>query len=288
MKASDKASIGPEGPIDAIRRYETSAGIVYETLAREPKSNSRPWLVMCTGVSLGRECWRSWYPQLMGTFDLIAVDVPGYGESRIDEQVLATRQVSDWADYILAAMDDASVSSAYLVGEQTGGAAVIFAALRHPERVRAAAIVATPFQGAAIRGTIGGYTSASTSGGIAAWSDYMIPTLLYPTPDHPLAADLRRWHLGNNLNVILHDGASWANVDLAKDLPTLTTPTLLLAPGRSKVISRAHFLEMERLIPNAELILFGALGQLMAFTNGAECAYLVSQFLRRQKDGPRR
>lgn len=209
----------------------------------------------------------------------MTVDVPGYGESRIGANDLARREVSDWADCILAAMDDISLPTAYLVGEQTGGAAVLFCALRHSDRVRAAAIIATPFQGAAIRGTIGGYTSVSRRGGIAAWSDYMIPILLHPTPNHPLLTELRRWHLANDLTVILHDGASWANVDLAKDLPMLRTPILILAPGSSRVVPREHFLEMERLIPGAELVLFGALGQLMAFTNSAECAYITKRFL---------
>ncbi|MHB8589604.1 MAG: alpha/beta fold hydrolase [Candidatus Dormibacteraceae bacterium] len=235
---------------------------------------------MCAGVSLNRESWRSWYPHLADSFNLMALDVPGYGESKIDDHALVARQVSDWADYIIAVMDDAGVSSAFMVGEQTGGAAVLFAALRRPERLKAAAIVATPFQGAVIRGTIGAYTSASTSGGIAAWSDYMVPALLYPTPNHSIAGELRRWHLTNDLSVILHDGASWANVDMEGELPSLTTPTLILAPGSSPVIPREHSLEMERLIPDTELILFGALGQLMAFTNSAECAYLTRQFFR--------
>lgn len=71
--------------------------------------------------------------------NVLAVDLPGHGRSNGDplESVEAT------ADWIIALLDAVGLSRAALVGHSLGSLVALSAAARHPERIRAIALVGT-------------------------------------------------------------------------------------------------------------------------------------------------
>ncbi|MBT8063516.1 MAG: alpha/beta hydrolase [Gammaproteobacteria bacterium] len=71
--------------------------------------------------------------------NVLAVDLPGHGRSG-GEPLKTIEEMADWAIEVL---DAAGLSTAAIVGHSLGSLVAIAAAARHPERVRAVALVGT-------------------------------------------------------------------------------------------------------------------------------------------------
>jgi pimeloyl-ACP methyl ester carboxylesterase len=71
--------------------------------------------------------------------NVLAIDLPGHGRSG----GAPLESIEDMADWIIAVLDAAGLSRAALVGHSLGSLIAIAAAARHPERVRAIALVGT-------------------------------------------------------------------------------------------------------------------------------------------------
>jgi pimeloyl-ACP methyl ester carboxylesterase len=69
--------------------------------------------------------------------NVLAIDLPGHGRSG----GAPLESIVDMADWIIAVLDAAGLSRAALVGHSLGSLIAIAAAARHPERVRAIALV---------------------------------------------------------------------------------------------------------------------------------------------------
>jgi pimeloyl-ACP methyl ester carboxylesterase len=74
-------------------------------------------------------------------YAVLAVDLPGHGRS--DGPPLT--RIEDMADWLVALLDAAGVSEAALVGHSMGSLAALDCAGRHPERVRAIALLGSTF-----------------------------------------------------------------------------------------------------------------------------------------------
>jgi len=74
-------------------------------------------------------------------FGVLAVDLPGHGRS--GGAPLA--RIQDMADWIVAFLDAAGVTSAALIGHSMGSLAVLDCAARHPRRVTRIALLGTAF-----------------------------------------------------------------------------------------------------------------------------------------------
>jgi pimeloyl-ACP methyl ester carboxylesterase len=72
---------------------------------------------------------------------VLAVDLPGHGRS----EGPALASVEEMAEWIVALLDAAKVEQAALVGHSMGSLIALECAARHPERVRAIALVGTAF-----------------------------------------------------------------------------------------------------------------------------------------------
>lgn len=96
-----------------------------------------PLLVL--GPSLGTSAilWETTIPALLDEFRVVAWDLPGHGESAPAREPFT---VADLADAVAAAVDEPRFLFA---GVSLGGATGLELLLRHPERVRAAAIIAS-------------------------------------------------------------------------------------------------------------------------------------------------
>ena len=71
--------------------------------------------------------------------NVLAIDLPGHGRS--GGSPLET--IEEMADWVIAVLDAAGLNQAALVGHSLGSLVTVAAAARHPERVRAIALVST-------------------------------------------------------------------------------------------------------------------------------------------------
>ncbi|MFJ6651160.1 alpha/beta fold hydrolase [Microbacterium sp. NPDC091313] len=99
-----------------------------------------PLLVLGTSLGTSTILWDDVVPLLSDSFRLVAWDLPGHGASPAPA---AAFTVGELADAVAAAVAD---DTFFYAGVSLGGATGLELALRHPHRVRAAAIIASGAQ----------------------------------------------------------------------------------------------------------------------------------------------
>jgi pimeloyl-ACP methyl ester carboxylesterase len=108
-----------------------------------PGTPSEPAIVFVHGWASARWFWDAQMEGLRGERRLIAIDLPGYGES---EDVEAAHSFSLYADAIVAVLDDAGVERAVLVGHSNGVPTVRQVWRRYPERTAGLVAVDGPLR----------------------------------------------------------------------------------------------------------------------------------------------
>ena len=103
------------------------------------KAGSGPNLLMVHGVGLRAEAWNAQIDALSEQYRVIAVDMPGHGESLLPSGPLA---LSDYTDAIAAGLDGPAV----LIGHSMGAMIVLDMAVRHPHLVRGVVAMNAIFQ----------------------------------------------------------------------------------------------------------------------------------------------
>lgn len=90
-------------------------------------------LVMVHGIGADKDNWSQVMPFLRGTGRLIALDLPGFGES--SKPADADYSIGTQADRLGQFLDALQLPRAHFAGNSMGGAVVLEFARRHPERV---------------------------------------------------------------------------------------------------------------------------------------------------------
>jgi pimeloyl-ACP methyl ester carboxylesterase len=93
------------------------------------------------GLSGTRRHWEQTLPALSKEYRTMAVDLPGYGESRLQE-VPEESLMHFFAKSLLALMDSLSIAKVHVVGHSMGGQIAMLLALEHPERIQKLVLVA--------------------------------------------------------------------------------------------------------------------------------------------------
>jgi pimeloyl-ACP methyl ester carboxylesterase len=98
-----------------------------------------PALIFIHGLS---GCWQNWLeqlPQFARDHRVIAVDLPGFGQSEMPAEEIS---ISGYADAIDALMTDLGIDAARIVGNSMGGFIGAELAIQHPARVERLVLVA--------------------------------------------------------------------------------------------------------------------------------------------------
>ncbi|WP_221029055.1 alpha/beta fold hydrolase [Actomonas aquatica] len=97
-------------------------------------------LVLLHSLGCDRQLWDGVVAQWQGRRRIVAVDLPGHGESPLWP---AGFSLEDCADAVVAVLDTLGVERAIWAGNSVGGMIVQAAALNHAERVQAVVLSAT-------------------------------------------------------------------------------------------------------------------------------------------------
>lgn len=128
------------------RRYlkpfalETSHLTVGPWTWRYHRSGRGPAMILIHGIGANLYCWQRLVPLLIGRFQLIAIDLPGFGGSSksphehygLDEQ----------CQRLLDFMDALGIQEAHIVGNSMGGNIALWLARTSPERVLSVTVIA--------------------------------------------------------------------------------------------------------------------------------------------------
>lgn len=101
--------------------------------------NQPTTVVLLHSLALDRRIWGSVIDPLAARVSVLACDLPGHGRSF----AVPESTVEGMADQVVSTMAAAGIDSAALVGMSLGGSVAQAVAIRHPERVRALALLDT-------------------------------------------------------------------------------------------------------------------------------------------------
>ncbi len=96
------------------------------------RAPNRPTVILTNALPQSIRCWESHWDALAVHFDLLAVDLPGFGLSSGSEDVM---RPSAQATFLKTLMDKHHIDKAFLVGPDIGVPVVLWFAAHHPERV---------------------------------------------------------------------------------------------------------------------------------------------------------
>ena len=117
------------------RRFSPKHGVAYfEAGDGEP-------VVLIHGVGLRLEAWTPQIDSLADSHRVIAVDLPGHGES---QAIAPGSSLPDFVNWFISALDDLGLDSANVVGHSMGALIAGGCAVTAPDRVQRVALPVSP------------------------------------------------------------------------------------------------------------------------------------------------
>ncbi len=181
-----------------------------------------------------------------------AVDLPGFGESDLPPQPWSSVEYAHFVDALLDVLD---LKAATVIGHSNGGRVAIRLAVDFPDRVEKLVLV----NSAGIRPR----RSARTRARVALYKAGKLAARIGGRPGAALQARIvRRVASADYLDAGPLRGTlvRLVNEDLRDCLPRIRVPTLLIWGGRDRDTPLADGRLMERLIPDAGLVVFEEAG----------------------------
>lgn len=98
-----------------------------------------PRVLLIHAIGLDHRSWRSIAPLLQDDFQLVAIDLPGHGES--DKPAGADYSLRSMGRRVIGFLDEIGWENCVLLGNSIGGGTALAAALHAPERIRGLALI---------------------------------------------------------------------------------------------------------------------------------------------------
>jgi pimeloyl-ACP methyl ester carboxylesterase len=230
------------------------------------------------GIGAGADLWTGWLPQLADRYRIVVFDMRGCGRSHIpvaDFKWSLDLMVED----LFAVADAARLARFHLVGESIGGTVALAAVLARPERIATLTVSNGAHLGASIQG-VETWRRELDEGGVKGWSDRFMPGRFHDGALSPerlkwFAEQQERWPRASILNAL----GVLVGTDLTQRLGKINCPTLLLHPDGSPFIPVPVMAELHRLLPNAQLNIFGHSRHGLPYSHASQCSALLRSFL---------
>ena len=103
-------------------------------------SGKGPYLLLIHGIGANLYCWRPILPFLRDHFRILAVDLPGFGQS--DKPRHERYGLDDQVERVVALLDTLHIKRCFVVGNSMGGNIALWLAKQHPERVSGVGVIA--------------------------------------------------------------------------------------------------------------------------------------------------
>lgn len=113
-------------------KFETCDVGGYELRIARVRRGDRPVVLMTNAFPQSIRCWASLWSRLADHFDLIAVDLPGFGMSEGSREVM---RPSAQAEVLVEVLDDLDIEQTYIIGPDVGVPVALWLAVEHPERI---------------------------------------------------------------------------------------------------------------------------------------------------------
>ena len=216
------------------------------------RENTTPVLMLHAAMGCYRR-WYAWTPIIARRFPVISLELRGHGASELPDASLPfslERLVEDARELL----DHLDVARAHVVGLSAGGYVGQRLAIESPERVATLGLFAsTP----GLRGTQAeGWTAKIGAIGLEAFMRANAADRFGPDVDPALVDWFCRQTGSNDPAYLGRFVTHMASRDWSDDLPRITCPTLIVAPGHEPIGSSNDYEHMATAIPNSELVVF--------------------------------
>jgi pimeloyl-ACP methyl ester carboxylesterase len=249
-----------------------------------------PPVVLIHGLS---GCWQNWLeniPHLARRHRVIAVDLPGFGESELPNEEISIPGYGRFVDAFLGAV---GIERAPLVGNSMGGFIAAEATIAHPSRVEKLVLVSAA--GLVRVGNRQLYALERAArlfhpltAAFLARREHLVrrpklrKRMLYGVVRHPaqiapelayeVASGAGKPGFLDALNAIV-------NYEFRDRLPSISVPTLIIWGRNDRVVPVAGADEYAELIPNARRVIFEDTGHLPMLERPGRFNQLVEEFL---------
>ncbi len=203
-------------------------------------------------------------------FRTIALDLPGFGDSPLPEGVWGT---ADYAGFVAAALRSIGVERAHFVGHSYGAKTSLYLAATSPGWVDKLVLAGSSGLRTPPSATARAKRMVSKAG---RYAGKMGP------PGRKLRAALYEriasddYKAAGNLRPIL---VKVVNEDLKDLLPRIEASTLLVWGSKDEAVPMSHARTMERLIPDAGLVVFEGAGHFAHLDESERFCRVVKHFL---------
>jgi pimeloyl-ACP methyl ester carboxylesterase len=284
---------GPDGRaewLDIDWREHLRTATVNEARVNYIEIGAGPPLVFVHGLA---GCWQNWLeniPHFGRRHRVIAVDLPGFGESELPQEDISIPGYGRFLDAFLEAI---GVERAPLVGNSMGGFIVAETALSHPSRVEklvlvsAAGLVYVPARQLALANRLAPFFHMGTARTVARREHWvrrrrLRRMFLYGVARHP---DLLQPELcyeiasGGGKPGFLDALSAILDYDFRDRLSDVTHPTLIVWGRNDRIVPVAGAYEYERLIANSQRVIFEDTGHVPMIERPATFNRLLQDFL---------
>ncbi len=237
-------------------------------------SGSGPALLLLHGWGATKELMTPLAQRLTG-YRTVIPDLPGFGSTAMPPQAWGVEEYAAWT---LALLDRLGIDRAHVIGHSNGGRVAIALAVTHPERVNR--LVLTDSAGIRPRHGLAYHVRVRTFKLLRAAAGWRwLPSGARKSAQRRAArrgsADYRA--AGGTLRATM---VRLVNTDMRSWLSRLTTSTLLIWGDRDQETPLQDARTMERLIPDAGLVVFEGCGHFAYAEQPDRFCRIVDVFLR--------
>jgi pimeloyl-ACP methyl ester carboxylesterase len=265
-------------PVDGLQAHYRDEGLAADSVP----------VLLLHGTSASLHTWEGWSAALRGSRRVISVDLPGFGLTGPDSA--SDYRMTRYTRFVVALLDSLRIERADIAGNSLGGEIAWEVAAAYPTRVRKLVLVDPA-----------GFPLASTSVPIG-FRMARTPSLswiftrilprnvvessvknVYGDPSRVTPDLVTRYYEltlreGNRAALPARFAQMAPGADTAR-LAAITAPTLLLWGGRDQLIPPSTAARFQRLLPNAQLVIYPELGHVPHEEDAARTVADVMAFL---------
>lgn len=242
-------------------------------------------VLLIHGSGPGVSAWANWrltIPALSERFRVVAPDIVGFGYT---ERVVDSYDLDTWTTHVIGVLDALGIDRAHVVGNSFGGSLALALAIQSPERVRRLGLmgaVGLPFPLTPGLDAVWGYEPS-----VAAMADLLRIFTATPSPSIDELAELR---YQASIRPGVHEAYAamfpaprqrWVDAlaHADEDISSIQSPTMIFHGREDRVIPLDTSLHLLRLIPDAQLHVFGNCGHWTQIEHAEEFNRLLCDFL---------
>ena len=268
-------------------RPSTTDGAIFYILAGERGASP---IVFVHGLAGSSSTWQMVLETFAETHQVLALDLPGHGQSDASEPAAVDYSISGLARVVATVMRSLDVSEATLVGHSLGGAVAAAVALEEPELVSRLVLVDSVGLGAEINPQL----IELVNGPPSAASARELLTLFFNDERFVLESGVDEYHLAwarpgaeDAIRAVADGAFNNSSQEVMLRLDRVNQPVLVVWGGEDRVIPVNHADVARDASPGATVAILPGVGHVPQIEAAGEFAAGVERFIA-DTDGARR